>query len=68
MRVDEYYLDDADIVVVAFGCTARSAQRISAGQAGRDPRWAFSASYSLAFPEERVKEFATDVGTLSWPR
>jgi 2-oxoglutarate ferredoxin oxidoreductase subunit alpha len=27
VRTEEYYLDDADIVVVSYGCTARSARR-----------------------------------------
>lgn len=27
IRVEEYYLEDAEIVVVAYGCTARSARR-----------------------------------------
>lgn len=65
IQVEEYYLDDADIVVVAYGCTARSARRsvrlarkmgIRAGLLRPVTIW--------PFPEERVRELATTARTF----
>ncbi len=59
IRTEEYYLDDAQIVVISFGCTARSARRavqearhlgISAGMLRLISLW--------PFPEGIVKQLA----------
>jgi 2-oxoglutarate ferredoxin oxidoreductase subunit alpha len=60
--VEEEWLDGAEIVVVSFGCTARSAKRAvrEARQAGMPV--GFLRLVSLwPFPERRIKEIAKKV-------
>lgn len=60
IRVDEYYLDDADIVVIAYGCTARSARRSVRLARQKGIRAGLLRPITLwPFPEERLKELST---------
>lgn len=60
IRTDDYYLDDARIVVIAYGCTARSAHRAvwEARQKGI-PVGLLRLVSLWPFPEQRVKELAS---------
>jgi 2-oxoglutarate ferredoxin oxidoreductase subunit alpha len=65
IRVEEYYLDDADIVVIAYGCTARSARRSVRLARKKGIRAGLLRPVTLwPFPEERVKELAKTTGTF----
>ena len=63
--VEEEWLDGAEIVVVSFGCTARSAKRAvrEARQVGK--RVGYLRLVSLwPFPERRIKEIARQVNAF----
>ncbi|MGD2048582.1 MAG: 2-oxoacid:acceptor oxidoreductase subunit alpha, partial [Chloroflexota bacterium] len=65
IRVEEYYLDDADIVVIAYGCTARSARRSVRLARKKGIRAGLLRPVTLwPFPEERVKELSKTAGTF----
>jgi 2-oxoglutarate ferredoxin oxidoreductase subunit alpha len=65
IRVDEYYLDDADIVVIAYGCTARSARRSVRLARQKGIRAGLLRPITLwPFPEERLKELAMTVDSF----
>lgn len=65
IRVEEYYLDDADIVVVAYGCTARSARRSVRLARKKGIRAGLLRPVTLwPFPEDRVRELATTARTF----
>jgi 2-oxoglutarate ferredoxin oxidoreductase subunit alpha len=60
IRTEDYYLDDASIVVISYGCTARSAQR--AVREARDqgiPVGMLRLISLWPFPEQRVQELAS---------
>jgi 2-oxoglutarate ferredoxin oxidoreductase subunit alpha len=59
IRTDDYYLDDARIVVIAYGCTARSARRAVWEARQRGIPVGLLRLVSLwPFPQQRVKELA----------
>ncbi len=65
IRVDEYYLDDADIVIIAYGCTARSARRSVRLARQKGIRAGLLRPITLwPFPEERLKELAMTVDSF----
>ena len=62
VRTEEYYLDDAQIVVVAYGCTARSARRAVRIARQRGIPVGLLRLISLwPFPEKIVKSLAGTV-------
>src|SRR5512136_91096 len=59
IRTDGYYLDDARIVVIAYGCTARSARRaVFAARQNGIPAGLLRLVSIWPFPEQIVKELA----------
>jgi 2-oxoglutarate ferredoxin oxidoreductase subunit alpha len=59
IRTESYYMDDAEIVVVAYGCTARSARR--AVREARDkgiPVGLYRLISIWPFPEEEIQQLA----------
>jgi 2-oxoglutarate ferredoxin oxidoreductase subunit alpha len=63
IRTGEYYLDDAEIVVISYGCTARSARRAvqEARQQGI-PAGMLRLISIWPFPEQVVERLATTTG------
>jgi 2-oxoglutarate ferredoxin oxidoreductase subunit alpha len=62
IRTEEYYLDEADIVVIAYGCTARSARRAmrDARQEGI-PVGMLRLVSLWPFPEDTIRELSGSV-------
>ena len=61
-QLEEEWLEDAKIVVVSFGCTARSAKRAVRKLRRAGMSVGFLRLISLwPFPERRIKEIAQDV-------
>jgi len=59
IRTEGYYLDDARIVVVSYGCTARSARRaVREARAKGIPAGLLRLVSLWPFPEQAVKELA----------
>ena len=59
IRTDGYYLDDARIVVVSYGCTARSARRaVSEARRQGIPAGLLRLVSLWPFPEQIVRELA----------
>jgi 2-oxoglutarate ferredoxin oxidoreductase subunit alpha len=65
IRTEGYHLEDARIVVVAYGCTARSARRAmrEARQMGI-PVGLLRLISLWPFPDDLIEQIATDVGTF----
>lgn len=65
IRYEELWLDDAEVVVLAYGCTARSARQ-AVRAARRDGLRAglFRPITLWPFPEERVARLGREVGAL----
>ena len=64
IRTEEYYLDDAEIVVISFGCTARSARRaVREARENGDPEWR-SFAYVQAMHMFRTNESMPDADLL----
>jgi 2-oxoglutarate ferredoxin oxidoreductase subunit alpha len=65
IRTEGYYLDDAQILVVAYGCTARSAQRAVREARQKGIQVGFLRLISLwPFPEVLFQELAEKVETI----
>jgi len=65
IRTEGYYLDDAQILVVAYGCTARSAQRAVREARQKGIQVGLLRLISLwPFPEVLVQELAEKVETI----
>jgi len=65
IRTDGYYLDDARIVVIAYGCTARSARRaVFAARQKGIPAGLLRLVSLWPFPEQIVKELAGRADTF----
>jgi len=65
IRTEGYWLEDAEIVVVAYGCTARSAQRAvrEARENGIPAGWLRLISL-WPFPEKMLREIANTIDTF----
>ncbi len=62
IRTEDYYLEDAKIIVVSFGCTARSARRAVREARKKDIPVGLLRLISLwPFPTELIKELSTKV-------
>jgi 2-oxoglutarate ferredoxin oxidoreductase subunit alpha len=65
IRTEGYYLEDAQILVVAYGCTARSAQRAVREARQRGIRVGLLRMISLwPFPESLFQELTTGMETI----
>ena len=65
IRTDGYYLDDARIVVIAYGCAARSARRaVFAARQKGIPAGLLRLVSLWPFPEQIVKELAGRADTF----
>ncbi len=65
IRTEDYYLDDAKIVVVSFGCTARSALRaVQDARADGIPVGLLRLISIWPFPEELLRELAKEADTF----
>ncbi|MBN1259766.1 MAG: 2-oxoacid:acceptor oxidoreductase subunit alpha [Anaerolineae bacterium] len=59
------YLDDADVVVISFGCTARSARRAVRDARAEGIRAGLLRLISIwPFPEQRIRDLAHEVKTF----
>jgi 2-oxoglutarate/2-oxoacid ferredoxin oxidoreductase subunit alpha len=59
IRTEDYYLEDAEIVVISYGCTARSARRAVREARAEGIRAGLLRLISLwPFPEELVRDLA----------
>ncbi len=57
MRFEEYYLEDARIIVIAYGSTARSArQAVREARQNGDQSWTVQADYIVAVPCGEINE------------
>jgi 2-oxoglutarate ferredoxin oxidoreductase subunit alpha len=65
IRTEDYYIEDAEIVVISYGCTARSARRAVREARAEGIRAGLLRLISLwPFPEELVHELAKNVRAL----
>jgi 2-oxoglutarate ferredoxin oxidoreductase subunit alpha len=65
LSYEEYFLDDASIVVVSFGCTARSARRaVKLARERGIPAGLFRLISVWPFPEEQIRELAERVDSF----
>jgi 2-oxoglutarate ferredoxin oxidoreductase subunit alpha len=65
IRTESYWLEDAEIVVVAYGCTARSAQRAVREARGEGIPAGLLRLISLwPFPESLFKDLGESTGTI----
>jgi 2-oxoglutarate/2-oxoacid ferredoxin oxidoreductase subunit alpha len=65
IRIEEYFMDDAQIVVISFGCTARSAHRAVQDARAKGIPVGFLRLISLwPFPETLVKSIAERVDSI----
>jgi len=56
-RYDEYELEDAETVIIAFGCTARSARQAARQARARGSRCGLLRLVSIwPFPEQRIRD------------
>lgn len=60
-RYEEYHLDDAEVVVIAYGCTARSALRaVKDARRQGVPVGLLRLITLWPFPEQKVRQLATE--------
>ena len=60
IRTESYYLEDAEIVVIAYGCTARSARRaVREARENGIPVGLYRLISLWPFPEEEIRQLAT---------
>ena len=65
IRTEGYHLEDARIVVLAYGCTARSARRaIREARQNGIPVGLLRLISLWPFPDDLIEQIATDVGTI----
>lgn len=65
MEYEGYFIDDADIVVISYGCTARSARRAVKLARRRGIKAGLFRPISLwPFPEEPIRELAEQAQTI----
>lgn len=65
LRYEGYFLEDATIVVISFGCTARSARRaVKLARQKGVPAGLFRLISVWPFPEEQVRELAEQADTF----
>jgi 2-oxoglutarate ferredoxin oxidoreductase subunit alpha len=62
---EEYFLDDAEVIVISYGCTARSARRaVKLARRNGVAAGLFRPVSLWPFPEEQVKELAERVDSF----
>lgn len=65
IRIDPYYMDDAQIVVVAYGCTARSARRaVRLARERGIPAGLLRLVSLWPFPEQLFNQLAANIDTF----
>lgn len=65
LSYEEYFLEDASIIVVSFGCTARSARRaVKLARERGVPAGLFRLVSIWPFPEEQIRELAERVDSF----
>ncbi len=65
IRIDPYYMDDAQIVVVAYGCTARSARRaVRLARERGIPAGLLRLVSLWPFPEQLFNQLAANIETF----
>jgi len=68
IRTENIYLDDAEVVVVAYGISARSAkQAVREARAGRVRAGLIKLETVWPFPEKLIRDVATRVRALIMP-